>query len=86
MSKNYIKVLLDPFRESKVLGSLLKWLEPAASDGSRVHRGGKDEVKYNFFVIKLVIPLRLYDWYLLVIRRSRRAGKVQRNTAQACGG
>ncbi|XP_026727596.1 probable isocitrate dehydrogenase [NAD] subunit alpha, mitochondrial isoform X1 [Trichoplusia ni] len=44
MSKNYIKVLLDPFRESKVLGSLLKWLQPAASDGSGVHRGGKDEV------------------------------------------
>lgn len=51
MSKNYIKVLLDPFRESKVLGSLLKWLQPAASDGSGVHRGGKDEVKYYFFVI-----------------------------------
>lgn len=32
MSRNYIKVLLEPFRESKVLGSLLKLLVPSASD------------------------------------------------------
>ncbi|XP_075979857.1 isocitrate dehydrogenase [NAD] subunit alpha, mitochondrial isoform X1 [Anticarsia gemmatalis] len=44
MSKNYIKVLLDPFRESKVLGSLLKWFEPVASDSSGSNREGKNEV------------------------------------------
>ncbi|XP_022824376.1 probable isocitrate dehydrogenase [NAD] subunit alpha, mitochondrial isoform X1 [Spodoptera litura] len=44
MSRNYIKVLLNPFRESKVLGSLLKWLEPGASNSSGVHKGGNDEV------------------------------------------
>lgn len=50
MSRNYIKVLLEPFRESKVLGSLLKWLEPGASNGSGVNMGRKDEVTYFFFV------------------------------------
>lgn len=50
MSRNYIKVLLEPFRESKVLGSLLKWLEPGASNGSGVNKGRKDEVTYFFFV------------------------------------
>lgn len=51
MSRNYIKVLLNPFRESKVFGSLLKWLEPGASNSSGVHKGGNDEVTYYFFVI-----------------------------------
>ncbi|XP_073960603.1 isocitrate dehydrogenase [NAD] subunit alpha, mitochondrial isoform X1 [Choristoneura fumiferana] len=34
MSKNYIKVLLKPFRESKVLGSLLKWFEGGAGEST----------------------------------------------------
>lgn len=50
MSRNYIKVLLEPFRESKVLGSLLKWLEPGASNGTGAKIEGKDEVTYFFFV------------------------------------
>lgn len=52
MSRNYIKVLLEPFRESKVLGSLLKWLEPSASDIVGVDKGGRTEVKH-FFLWKL---------------------------------
>ncbi|XP_028156117.1 probable isocitrate dehydrogenase [NAD] subunit alpha, mitochondrial isoform X5 [Ostrinia furnacalis] len=41
MSKNYIKVLLKPFRESKVVEGLLKWFEPGAS----VKAGGVQGVK-----------------------------------------
>ncbi|XP_047996028.1 probable isocitrate dehydrogenase [NAD] subunit alpha, mitochondrial isoform X2 [Leguminivora glycinivorella] len=37
MSKNYIKELLKPFRESKVLGSWLKWFEPGAGGGAGGH-------------------------------------------------
>lgn len=51
MSRNYIKVLLEPFRESKVLGSLLKWLEPGASDSAGAPRGGKNEVRVFYSVI-----------------------------------
>lgn len=48
MSKNYIKVLLKPFRESKVLEGLLKWLEPATGGAAREARGGNDEVNVIF--------------------------------------
>ncbi|XP_063383086.1 probable isocitrate dehydrogenase [NAD] subunit alpha, mitochondrial isoform X1 [Cydia fagiglandana] len=37
MSKNYIKELLKPFRESKVLGSWLKWFEAGAGGGAGGH-------------------------------------------------
>lgn len=48
MSKNYIKVLLKPFRESKVVEGLLKWFEPSASVNTGGVRGGKDEVNIIF--------------------------------------
>lgn len=48
MSRNYIKVLLEPFRESKVLGSLLKLLVPSASDSVGADRGGITEVRTFF--------------------------------------
>lgn len=84
MSRNYIKVLLEPFRESKVLGSLLKWLEPGASNGSGVNKGRKDEVTYFFFCFLLMMYLRLCDWYFLVLYRCLRAGAVPRSTARLC--
>lgn len=48
MSKNYIKVLLKPFRESKVLEGFLRWFEPAASVKTGGVQGGKDEVNIIF--------------------------------------
>lgn len=48
MSKNYIKVLLKPFRESKVVVALLKWFEPSASVKTGGVQGGKDEVNIIF--------------------------------------
>lgn len=53
MSRNYIKVLLEPFRESKVLGSLLKWLKLSASDSAGVVNGAKNKVGVFYLVIFL---------------------------------
>lgn len=48
MSKNYIKVLLKPFRESKVVEGFLRWFEPTASVNSGGVQGGKNEVNIIF--------------------------------------
>lgn len=48
MSRNYIKVLLKPFRESRVVGALLKWLEPGGGDAVPAVRGVKNEVNLCF--------------------------------------
>ncbi|XP_059062097.1 probable isocitrate dehydrogenase [NAD] subunit alpha, mitochondrial isoform X3 [Achroia grisella] len=44
MSKNYIKELLKPFRESKLFEGLSRWLAPSSGVGAEVVRGGKNEV------------------------------------------
>lgn len=44
MSKNYIKVLLEPFRESKVFASIVNLFAPVASDSSEGIRNGRDKV------------------------------------------
>ncbi|XP_037874378.1 probable isocitrate dehydrogenase [NAD] subunit alpha, mitochondrial isoform X3 [Bombyx mori] len=44
MSKNYIKVLLEPFRESKVFGQLVKLFSPVASGSSKDVKSGKEKV------------------------------------------
>lgn len=53
MSKNYIKVFLESFRESKVFGSLLKFVGPVASDSSEGNKKGRNEVGIYFGVISL---------------------------------
>lgn len=50
MSKNYINALLKPFRESKVVGSLLKLFESGAERPSGVVGGVKHEVNITFCV------------------------------------
>lgn len=48
MSRNYIKVLLKPFRESRVVGAFLKWLEPVGGDAVLAARGVENEVNLCF--------------------------------------
>lgn len=48
MSKNYIKVLLEPFRESKVFGQLVKLFSPVASGSSKDVKSGKEKVNIFF--------------------------------------
>lgn len=53
MSKNYIKVLLEPFRESKVLGSLLRWFEPASGNSGKGKQGSENEVRHFYSYLYL---------------------------------
>lgn len=48
MSRNYIKALLKPFRESRVVGALLKLLEPGGGDAVPAAQGVKNEVNLCF--------------------------------------
>lgn len=48
MSKNYIKVLLEPFRESKVFGSLVKLFVPAANGNTNELKAVGNEVNIFF--------------------------------------
>lgn len=54
MSKNYIKVLLNPFRESKVVAELLKWIEAGGTSSGPSSDGGKKEVRAFFFFFFLL--------------------------------
>ncbi|XP_031762976.1 probable isocitrate dehydrogenase [NAD] subunit alpha, mitochondrial isoform X2 [Galleria mellonella] len=44
MSRNYIKELLKPFRESKLFEGLSKWLAPSSGGSAGVVRGRENEV------------------------------------------
>lgn len=68
MSRNYIKVLLEPFRESKVVGSLLKWFELSGSASVGADRSGENEVG-SYFLEFVMMCLRLGDRSFLVISR-----------------
>lgn len=48
MSRNYIKALLEPFRESKVVEALVKLLAPASNGASAGSEGRKNEVNIIF--------------------------------------
>lgn len=48
MSRNYIKVLLKPFRESRVVEALLKWFEPGGGGAVPAAREVKNEVNLCF--------------------------------------
>lgn len=50
MSRNYIKVLLKPFRESRVVEAFLKWLEPGGGDAVLAAQGVKNEVNICFWL------------------------------------
>lgn len=65
MSKNYIKVLLKPFRESKVLGSLLKWFEGGAGESTGGAKVGIREVEFDFLCFfYCYMAWRLCDGFL----------------------
>lgn len=52
MSQNYIKLLLNPIRESKVLAGLIKWFDNTS--GNAVTKSGdmKKEVIIYFTLLK----------------------------------
>lgn len=51
MSRNYIKALLEPFRESKVVEALLKLLAPGSISASGGSHGRGNKVNIIFLLI-----------------------------------
>lgn len=85
MSKNYINALLKPFRESKVVESLLKLFESGPNKPSGGVGSVKDEVNSFFCALVLRCSMRLYVRFLVVLLRCRRGERELLSTAQECG-
>lgn len=69
MSRNYIKVLLKPFRESRVVEALLKWLEPGGGGAVLAARGVNNEVNLCFCLNLFVMCIARLDrdYYFIII-------------------